>query len=194
MRWTDLLVMLGLLAACGQAPPPAAPASPPPPAGSAAVASGSAAADPRPQPPDPIGPGFGGKPCTSQSQCGAGETCFAPDFQPGHGMIQCRDNRDCANRGGASSICVDELCIPRCKDDASCGATMQCQPDGRCVPRPCTDPRAARCPQNHRCAASGQCERVACTADAQCDTGVCWNGRCYAHGGTCAASAMCCPP
>jgi hypothetical protein len=51
---------------------------------------------------------------------------------------------------------------------------------------PCSDPRAGICPLNSRCNASnGVCERQACTTRAQCDSGVCFRGRCYSHDAYC---------
>ncbi len=52
MRWLSLLAVLAF-AACGSKPPPPAQASPPPAAAT-------------------------GKPCASQSECGAGEMCAGP--------------------------------------------------------------------------------------------------------------------
>jgi hypothetical protein len=159
------------------------------------TASGSGSAtDPRPQPPDTLGMQFDGKDCQSDSQCGQGETCFAPDFSPGGGAApQCQSDTDCTSRG-FGGVCGGRNCIPRCTDDAHCGANQVCNPNGHCTVRACNDPRADRCPQNHRCGASGSCERMACTSDSQCDTGVCWNKACYARSGKCAPQGMCCPP
>ncbi|HUJ62867.1 MAG TPA: hypothetical protein VLX92_30400 [Kofleriaceae bacterium] len=162
--------------------------------GGAAQATSPSKLDARPQPADPVASPPGRRSCTRVSDCESGENCFAPDFTPGRGAApECQSDGDCARREGPAYVCGGDTCVPACKDDASCGPAMACRAR-HCRQLPCTDPKAARCPMNMRCAPSGDCVRMTCTAPAQCDTGVCWNGQCFAHGGTCAPASYCCPP
>jgi len=152
-----------------------------------------ASVDRRPQPPDPLGMITSGAACHVDSDCSPTESCFAPDFSPrgGH-RPECDHDADCSSRGDGW-VCNGSSCGPGCKNDAACSEGLECR-HGHCSSYRCTDARAERCPQNHRCADSGDCKRMTCTADAQCDTGVCWSGSCYAQGGHCADKDMCCPP
>lgn len=184
MTWLRLLALVAFVS-CSHPPASATTTT------TTTTAGSSSAADPRPQPPDPLGMQLAGKDCTSDAQCGEGETCFAPDFSPhGGARPQCESDQDCASRG---MICGGYSCTSRCTAD-QCGPNQVCADSGHCETRKCTDPKAERCPQNHRCGASGSCERMACTSDSQCDTGVCWNKQCYARSGKCAPQSMCCPP
>ena len=142
-------------------------------------------------PPDPIGPAYAGaKACYGEADCSNGDRCFAPDFTPGRGVApRCQQDQQC----GSNEVCGGYDCMPRC-GPATCGAGMRCAANGHCEELPCSDPAATPCPQNERCAASGACERIACRDASACDTGTCYQGRCFAHAGTCAPASYCCPP
>jgi hypothetical protein len=141
--------------------------------------------------PDPLEPSTG-KECADDRDCTNGERCFAPDFKPGRGTPpQCDEDRDCRGR-----ICDDGVCRARCQDE-KCAANENCLDSGHCAPYACNDashPPTYGCPQNHSCNAAGTCERKTCKQASDCDTGVCWQGRCFAHGGSCHPQSYCCPP
>lgn len=144
-------------------------------------------------PPDPLGPDRpnGARSCNVDSDCKGGERCFAPDFSPSGGAApQCQGDAQCT--GG--EVCLGKVCGPKCTP-TSCGSGMRCNDAGHCEQLKCTDQAAPLCPMNSRCdQASGTCERVACSSASQCDQGVCWSGKCYAHSGYCMPAAYCCPP
>ena len=94
---------------------------------------------------------------------------------------QCQGDAQCT----PGLICATGACVAPCTQ-GSCPAGLECRAGGRCMPIPCSAPQAAVCPQNHRCStSSGACERQLCTSRAQCDSGVCFQGRCFAHDAYC---------
>jgi len=97
--------------------------------------------------------------------------------------LQCQGDAQCT----PGLICALGACVPPCVE-GSCGPGLECRNGGRCMPIACNAPQAPVCPQNFRCGGSGACERQACTSRAQCDSGVCFQGRCFAH------DAYCMPP
>ncbi len=141
-------------------------------------------------PPDPIGTTRpGNRSCSENRDCKTGETCFAPDFTPSGPPPQCQTDAQCGN----GQVCTGTTCAPPCSPD-SCGPGQECR-DAHCKPIACTDTRAAICSQNFRCnSASGACERLTCTSRAQCDTGFCYQGRCFAHDAYCMPQSYCCTP
>src|SRR5690349_13451266 len=174
------LAALTLLAALLALVAPAA-CVPPPPRPTHAASTESRVQRPPPNaPPDPIGTTRpGDRSCTETRDCKPGDICFAPDSAP---AAQCKQDPQCPS----GELCAGS-CTPPCTA-TSCGPDQTCR-NGHCTPIPCTDPKASICPQNFRCtAASGACQRQACTSRSQCDTGVCFRGQCFAH------DAYCAPP
>jgi hypothetical protein len=141
-------------------------------------------------PPDPIGTARpGSRSCTENRDCKAGDTCFAPDFAPASAS-QCRADSGCTE----GQVCERTGCVAPCTE-TSCSPGQLCRKDGHCMAIPCSDPQARACPQNSRCnTASGACDRQSCTSRAQCDSGVCFQGRCYAHDAYCMPQSYCCTP
>jgi hypothetical protein len=93
---------------------------------------------------------------------------------------RCLNDSQCSGQ-----VCANGSCVAPCPQ-AACMAGQECGTGGHCVPLRCTDPRASICAQNSRCnPSSGACERQPCTSRSQCDGGVCFQGRCYAHDAYC---------
>jgi hypothetical protein len=93
--------------------------------------------------------------CESDADCEDGMRCFfqnsptscnlgcAGPIDECGPMSPCQDGFVCsgipAAEVGGSCTCGGGLqCVVRCETDADCGPTHSCEPDGRCVPRPCT--------------------------------------------------------
>ncbi|MEO7735127.1 MAG: hypothetical protein ABIY55_29495 [Kofleriaceae bacterium] len=182
MRFACLLIVL---AACGgpitppYATPSRAPGAPDP----------KVLRPPVNAPPDPIGTTRpGNRSCTENRDCKVGETCFAPDYVPPPALsaagsaapLQCQGDAQCTQ----GLICATGACVAPCAE-GSCGPGLECRTGGRCMPIACSAPQAAVCAQNFRCGGSGACERQACTSRAQCDSGACFQGRCFAHDAYC---------
>lgn len=95
---------------------------------------------------------------------------------------KCNNDDQCKEH---NEVCVQGQCV-ECGTDANCKQGFVCQAN-KCVPKPeCTT--NANCPSGQRCAA-GKCTSE-CSADAECPSGKCLNGRCAAKG-ACAANEDC---
>jgi hypothetical protein len=82
-------------------------------------------------------------------------------------------------------------CVPRCTSDALCGGPgYVCGDAGLCVAARC-DLHGYVCPPFSQCSASSVeadshgCLHDECTQDADCERGVCVEGRCWASAGRC---------
>ena len=136
-------------------------------------------------PPDPIGTSRpGDRSCTETRDCKAGDACFPPDFEP-VASVACRSDAACS----PGQVCEKTGCTAACTD-TSCPLGKICRRDGHCVEVPCTEPSAPVCALNTRCnRVSGNCDRIGCASRAECDAGVCFQGRCYAHDAYCMPSS-----
>jgi hypothetical protein len=142
-----------------------------------------------------------GSTCLQPSDCGSGETCFAPDFSP-TGVTPCSDGEFCYSMGG--EVCFEGRCVAPCTD-TSCAPGYVCKPpkdltrpkQRKCEAVPCNAPNGIVCADEFRCnASSGQCERSTCSVSTDCGAAprACWQGHCYDHAGRCAPASYCCPP
>lgn len=147
----------------------------------ASPAAGSPGSPPKPPPASPTGsPAAPSSGSAAPGPALAGSAAPAAPAAP-PASIRCQADAQC----GGGQVCNAGTCAAPCTA-ASCGAGLECREGGHCMPTPCTDPRAAVCAQNFRCnTSSGACERQACTSRAQCDAGVCFQGRCFAHDAYC---------
>ena len=109
--------------------------------------------------------------CASGDVCDSTGTCQ---------MDQCTTSADCTS--ASDPVCIDHLCVAACGSDGDCmglAGRPYCAPDGACVA--CTD--------SSQCSADAPiCDMTsrscrACTADAECPSGVCEEAT-----GTCAAA------
>lgn len=132
-------------------------------------------------PPDPIGTQRPGeRSCNDNHDCKPGEACVAPDFEPASSLA-CRADTGCPT----NQVCEKSGCTAACTE-TSCPLGTLCRRDGHCAAVPCTEPSAPSCPMNSRCnRRSGNCDRMGCTSRAECDAGVCFQHRCYAHDAFC---------
>jgi len=100
----------------------------------------------------------------------------------------CDDDEGC-NADGHKGVCMDGKCVA-CRDDAGCGAGMQCK-SGQCIAMAdyCDDTHAcAGSCQHHHCVKAAQqtTDATACDDEHPCGPGQhCQNGHCVAppHGG-----------
>ena len=100
----------------------------------------------------------------------------APSYPKCNNDDQCKEHNE---------VCVQGQCV-ECATDANCKQGFVCQAN-KCVPKPeCTT--NANCPAGQRCQA-GKCTSE-CSADADCPSGKCLNGRCAAKG-ACVANEDC---
>jgi hypothetical protein len=143
-------------------------------------------------PPDPIGTARpGNRSCTENRDCRAGDVCFSPDYQPrpaapAAAAPTCQQDAGC----GEGQVCSATGCTATCTP-TSCGSGQECRADGHCAAIACTGSHAPVCPLNSRCSpSSGTCDRQRCTTRAECDSGVCFQGRCYAHDAFCAPQSF----
>ena len=125
--------------------------------------------------------------CTDVDQCaaigvsdglrlcgGAGQVCTPAGVCV---ASQCDVNADCTD--AASPICIAHACVAKCVMDADCmdPAAAKCDSDGVCVA--CVDNAQCTAETAPACDATSHMCR-ACTADADCDSGVCleFSGEC----------------
>ena len=130
--------------------------------------------------------------CRDNADCGGpgGSVCLPPDTSggictcPAKAGVGCGSDADCGSGQVCDSVdcCGDDLCIPACTGDASCATGQQCNSDGHC--------RTIRCMSDNDCPAqfacmTTVCQRRSCSADAECGSGFCVDGACYATLGVC---------
>jgi hypothetical protein len=131
-------------------------------------------------------------PCTSPSNCGAGQTCnfLLGTCTPAQ---MCNSDQQC----GQGRLCIDHQCLRY----RTCGGMMQCpmgfycRSSGVCAPAPnCAT--TGNCAGGQTCV-SGYCQPPSCTGDAQCLYGFdCAMGKCVApvycnSSGQCPPNQMC---
>lgn len=170
------------------APSSAAPAPAPAPgaAATAAVPATTAPGTPAPAPTGPPGatpPGATPTAAAPAAAAPAAPTAAAPaaPTSPAAAPLRCQGDGQCT--GG--QVCASGSCVLPCPQ-TSCAQGQECGQGGHCMPLRCTEPRAPICAQNSRCdTSSGACERQRCTSRSQCDSGVCFQGRCFAHDAYC---------
>ncbi|MBV71034.1 MAG: hypothetical protein CMH52_06745 [Myxococcales bacterium] len=110
--------------------------------------------------------------CAPGDECLDGQEClFAHCY-----TVDCRQDIDC----GGDLFCVGFTCLADRPGECNCPEDWACD-DGHCVqPAPCAQAQGNAgeqgCPQGLRCAQDGRC--VDCTADADCERGVCDGARC----------------
>ena len=100
-------------------------------------------------------------------------TCPGEEFCLDGQCRNCREDAAC----GDEAICVDNICLPGCRDDAGClGLGVICSEENLCVPG-CRNDEG--CPIGRLCGENGLCVE-GCRNDAGCPSGrICGdNGRC----------------
>lgn len=134
--------------------------------------------------------------CHDDKECGPGAMmCSGPGETVCGGPAppqECGADRDCAvetsgdagpQRVCETGVCGDTRCVPKCSQDADCGAPLRAcnTTTGHCGAKSCT---ATSCPVNFTCAGAEGCVRATCKTDAEC-SGACVNGQCFSGAGTC---------
>ena len=119
---------------------------------------------------------------------------------------ECGADAVCVVSGTGCCAGQQSLCLPACTP-GSCAEGEECLPDGHCAPLPCDG--GYTCPAGNTCApktegadghgcvqipcdqpgaqpcgelfgcVAGACERLTCTASADCPCGTCVQGRCH---------------
>ncbi len=114
--------------------------------------------------------------CLATQVCGADGHCAPRSCEQGY---SCPSGTVCAPERASGHGCAPARCDLNemtCADGEVCDPTSAL-PESHCRAKRCSE--GAVCPKNLRCGgANDYCERLPCTADADCDCGACIQGTC----------------
>ena len=117
--------------------------------------------------------------CPASDVCGADGRCAPKSCQDGY---SCLTGTLCdATRSGDAHQCAPARCDfaeVSCQADEVCDPSVT-SPGSHCRAKRCSE--GATCPKNQRCGQTGQCERLTCASDVDCECGACISGTCQDH-------------